>query len=89
MMRLAVYFVAADGTGLIKIGSSADVPLRLLSLQTSSPVPLRLVATIPECRAGLEGELHERFAHLHSHGEWYRAEPELMEYIARHAIAPA
>ena len=80
-----VYFIrASGGTGPVKIGYAADVWGRLASLQTGSPVPLCVVATVPGGRA-LEARLHEQFAQLRSHGEWFHAAPELLEYIASHA----
>ena len=72
------YFMRADN-GLIKIGKSTHVEHRLAQLKTLSPVDIVLINT-PLCDAS-ESELHERFAHLRHHGEWFTPDVELCEYI--------
>lgn len=73
-----VYFI--EGGGLIKIGVALAPIERIQQLQSMSPVPLRLVATMA---GGYPQErlLHSRFANCHSHGEWYFPAAELLEYI--------
>ena len=73
-----VYFVA--GAGLIKIGTAKVVRTRLRDLQIGSPVRLELLVAIRGSRH-LEMLLHQRFEHLHAHGEWFRAEHELRAFI--------
>ena len=71
-----VYFVRSGDS--IKIGSASDFKRRSSSLQTASPEPLNVLAIVP----GLdEYKIHQRFAHLRIRGEWFRAEPELLEFI--------
>lgn len=72
-----VYFVQSGDA--IKIGTSINVRRRLVSLQT--PYPPILLAVAAGGRTE-EQELHRTFRHLHIHGEWFRAEPELLDYIA-------
>ncbi len=36
-----------------------------------------------------ERELHRRFVHLRTRGEWFRPDPELLEYIASQATKAA
>ncbi len=79
---LSVYFIQAVGGGPIKIGLTDDPTGRLLSLSTAHPEPLRFLALIPEADSQRERELHKRFAHLRLRGEWFRAESELLEFIA-------
>lgn len=74
-----VYFVRAGNR--IKIGMSSDVPRRVKSLQTASSEPLQLLAIKQGGRAE-EKSLHDRFAHLRQHGEWFTAAPELLAFIA-------
>ncbi len=74
-----VYFVRASD--MIKIGTSTNVSKRICALQTASPVRLDLLLVIPGS-ADLERELHRKHAKLRSHGEWFRAEPALVEHVA-------
>ena len=73
-----VYFI--EGGGLIKIGYSATLTARLAELCYLSPVPLTLLCTMPGNRS-VEQQLHQRFAHLRDHGEWFRSDEALLEVI--------
>ena len=76
-----VYFIGAVD-GPIKIGMSQDPTERLRSLQTGSPVALRLMAVVPSQEPEqLEVLLHARFGSLRMHGEWFHPGEELMEFI--------
>lgn len=75
-----VYFIEAIGAAAVKIGTAADLKKRLNTLQTASPMPLRVLGTTPGGRDA-EQTLHRRFAHLKLRGEWFRAEPELLSFI--------
>lgn len=86
--RCYVYFVRAVTLGHIKIGQAAAPAGRLAQLQTGSPDRLELIGTVPDPTGGaLEREIHRRFCHLRLHGEWYRAEPALMDFIAEPALS--
>lgn len=74
-----VYFVRAGA--VVKVGTSQDVRARLRTLQTGCPEPLQLLAVMRGGRAE-EAEVHRLFDYLRIHGEWFRAEPELMRFIA-------
>jgi hypothetical protein len=75
-----VYFIGAEN-GLVKIGWAVSPGLRLASLQTGSPLRLRLLASKPGSRTD-ESDLHRRFAHLRVHGEWFKPDDELHAYLA-------
>ena len=78
-----VYFLRPVGEpGPVKIGWSALPTERLKTYQAWSPVLLELVA---RTRGGesLERRFHAKFRHLHMHGEWFRADPELTDTIAQ------
>lgn len=75
-----VYFVQGETIPLIKIGIAKNFGLRFSSLQTGSPDTLRILAVIPGSREK-EIELHKRFSRLRVRGEWFRPEPELLNYI--------
>jgi hypothetical protein len=71
-----IYLVEAVGSGLAKIGWTTDLETRVASLQTSSPHILAVLAT----RLGpisAERSLHEQFASLRVHGEWFRLTEEV------------
>lgn len=78
-----IYFIQADGVGHVKIGFTAndDAAVRLATLQVGSPVPLKLLGTIPGT-LGDEKNLHRRFASARVHGEWFRPIPELLALIS-------
>lgn len=80
-----VYFIGAvveEGkAGAVKIGYSSHHPnRRMKELQTGHPGKLYLILYI-EGTMDLEKALHRRFEHLWLHGEWFRWEGELHDYI--------
>lgn len=79
-----VYFIRAGESGPIKIGTAKDPRRRLAGLQTSTAVPLHILAAMAGDRTA-EQRLHQRFQHLRLRGEWFVPEPELLEYIRQEA----
>ncbi|MFI1608062.1 GIY-YIG nuclease family protein [Streptomyces griseofuscus] len=65
-----VYVIGSPGSSLVKVGTTTQLAKRLRVLQLSSPVPLEVVWSMPGDRAS-EAALHEHFAHLREHGEWF------------------
>lgn len=82
-----IYFIRADRA--IKIGYSENPEMRLGNLQVGTQHELELLAVMHGERED-EGKLHERFSDLHIRGEWFRAEPALLDFIetAAEAIEP-
>lgn len=76
--RSLVYFVQSGSA--VKIGVTEDIDKRLAALQTGTPAPICLLATIPGNKT-TESQLHKRFAADHIHYEWFRLSPELLQYI--------
>lgn len=76
-----VYFIQRGERGDIKIGYSDKPGRRLSALQTGSPEPLHLLATLPGDMA-LERELHRRFAAHRLNGEWFRPAAEIFTFVA-------
>lgn len=75
-----VYFIL-DKDGRVKIGYSARSPRkRMATLQTAHAGTLRLLGFMRGDKSS-ERELHNRFAHLHIRGEWFRYEGELAKFI--------
>jgi len=69
-----VYFVAADVDNrlLVKIGVTRDLPKRFSTLQTGSPIELRLgLGLIVQNPRSFEKALHRRFADKRVRREWF------------------
>lgn len=64
-----IYFIGPRD-GLVKIGFTGDLPIRLKRLQCGSPVPLYVIASV-EGPMTLEREYHARFKRAREHGEWF------------------
>lgn len=78
-LSAGVYFIKSGNA--VKIGMSKDVPGRLRTLRTMSPLPLELLGVIPGGRDE-EALLHREWAELRLHGEWFQATPDLIGHIA-------
>lgn len=82
MSETYVYFLKPIGmNGPIKIGCSQTPVTRLEGLAAWSPFPLELLATAPGDYA-LEQNLHQCFADVHYHREWFHASAKLSAGIA-------
>lgn len=78
MLKGHVYFLTDEVA--VKIGFSMAPRLRQRHLQGANHRPLRIIDTasaLPED----EHRIHKQFEHLHIRGEWFRMEPELMDFI--------
>lgn len=85
----SVYFLHAPAAKLIKIGCSDNIEKRLASLAGGSPIPLKLLGTLPGGRA-LELELHEKFQHLRVRGEWFSdGDHEIRSFISKKPAKPS
>lgn len=83
MSQSFVYFIKPVGLdGPIKIGCSGNVTSRLATLMSWSPFPLEVVATIPGS-FDLEQNIQDCFLDCLRHGEWFNAEPRLVDAIAK------
>ncbi len=80
-----VYFILNQDSNAIKIGKAKDLVKRMKSLQTSSPVKLKLIESVQveggEEAQQLEQSLHQQFREIRLAGEWFKAEARLLEYI--------
>jgi hypothetical protein len=84
-VTVRVYFVRAGD--FVKIGWARDVEKRVRALQVASALPLELLGVVPGCD-DVERIIHAQFNALHVRGEWYRAEPALLDFIKRCADSP-
>lgn len=72
-----IYYIESPSTGLIKIGTSQNIPKRMKQLEPGA----RLLATEPGSFKE-EKSIHARFcADRDQVGEWFRPSPKLMDYI--------
>lgn len=89
---MTVYFLEATCCRAIKIGyTSGPVEDRIRQLQTAHPAPLRLLGCVEGDDDGslaLEGHLHITLGAWRLTGEWFRASPEVLACLARHAPEP-
>jgi hypothetical protein len=69
-----------ESGGLIKIGYSMDPIYRIRSIRATSPVPVSILHQMDGCELD-EKNLHKRFSSQRAHGEWFRKEGELAEWI--------
>lgn len=75
-----VYFVLAPDAGMVKIGKTSDLKKRLASLRTMSPVSLDLICVI-RYDEYLERRIHDHFKPQRDHGEWFKYDDALREFI--------
>lgn len=75
-----VYFIEAPETGRLKIGHSGSPKYRMESIQSMSPVKLRMIGVIPGSIAD-EKALHARFSAYRTHGEWFEYSRQIRDYI--------
>lgn len=79
-LPVTVYFVrVAD---YIKIGITLDIRKRLKTLEGQCPLLIECLAMVPGTRE-MEADLHRRFRPYHHRYEWFRADPELLDYITQ------
>ncbi|WP_163836928.1 GIY-YIG nuclease family protein [Spartinivicinus ruber] len=75
-----IYFVQAGEDGLIKIGRTKDVQARMCSLNSASPVELKLLGVF-KAKDYMEKILHEEFAKYRVKGEWFKPVEEIKNFI--------
>ena len=78
----AVYFLNAPLSSLVKIGVATSPISRLREIQHMSPEPLFLIGSTSGGQPR-EQELHRMFGSIRSHGEWFRATSDLLDFIER------
>ena len=73
-------YLVAHLDQFVKIGFTKNINKRLSQLQTSSPVKLEVLHLI-EGNVGLEKELHQKFKHYRTSGEWFNYDSSILEYF--------
>lgn len=83
-----VYFVQAGSPDRpVKIGFTQRPLYRLRALKTALPDRVVVLLTTLGTKDS-EADLHLRFEHLRLRGEWFRPDPELLDYIQAEALKP-
>lgn len=85
-MKYRVYFAQAD-SGLVKIGYCKDLQYRVYGLKHEARSPVRVLGTIEgfetsKAARDTERALHKQFAEHRVKGEWFKAAPEILAFIA-------
>lgn len=75
---IQTYFIQSELGGPVKIGKSRTPDARLKQLQVGHPDRLRIIKLIS---GDIEGELHQKFAHIRGAGEWFQYTRELTEFL--------
>lgn len=73
-----VYFIRSGCK--VKIGIAEFPEQRLKALSTGNGEQLELIGSCDGGRT-LEKELHDRFSHLRTNGEWFNLTPEIFDAI--------
>lgn len=82
-MTQYIYFARCVGMdGPIKIGCSSFPWQRVKTLSIWAPYPVELLHQMPGNYL-IERRIHAYFADLHSHSEWFRVSPGLVNAIDR------
>jgi Meiotically up-regulated gene 113 len=75
------YFIGGDH-GAIKIGHTVNVADRLRTIQSHSPIPLKVLAVVKGSEPR-ESAYHHQFAEHRLHGEWFSRHPDILAEIER------
>lgn len=79
-----VYFVQRVSGGLIKIGTTTLLSLRVKTLAAECREKVRVLGLMRGNHQE-ENALHRQFKHLREKGEWFRPADDLMDFILKHA----
>lgn len=75
-----IYFIQQGADGPIKIGHTTNPRTRIPTLQTGSPVRLRLLKTIPGGRSR-ESQIHGQLSGYRLEGEWFSPAPAVWKLV--------
>ena len=75
-----IYFIQVRGDGPVKIGYALNPEKRFQEVQTCNHDKLTLLHVVPGAYS-LETKIHNHLKKYNIHGEWFRSDPKVMEYI--------
>lgn len=81
-----IYFIQADASRRIKIGTTIRLSARLKKLEAEHSARLEVLGVRD---GGLVEErvLHDKFSEFHVYDEWFRPHDDLLEFIRTETIA--
>lgn len=82
-----IYFLQSV-PGFVKIGFTTDLATRVRALQPGCPLPLTLLAFVPNGTLKAERAYHRKYAADRLSGEWFTMTPRIRDEIARLATHP-
>jgi len=84
-------YIIHHSSDFYKIGKANNINSRLRHLQTSCPIPLKVIAFLPCCDSGIlsaedisyisESKLHKEYQKFNTTNEWFKLDKELVEEI--------
>jgi hypothetical protein len=77
-----IYFVKCASR--VKIGFSEKPKLRVVKIATDSPFPCRIMGVMEGTLLD-EADIHRKFSHLRTRGEWFELSEDLIEFITTNA----
>lgn len=77
-----IYFIYAPDAKAVKIGFTTHLKQRLHKLQSTSPCKLELLAQV-QGTFRTEQTIHAVFHDYRLHGEWFRSDKVVLDFIAR------
>lgn len=83
--REFIYFIQAKDA--IKIGRTTNIKTRFNTFQAATFEKLRLLGFVTGDNAK-EKQIQKSFKHIWITNEWYRPEPDLLEFIRKHNEMP-
>lgn len=75
-----IYFAHASILKRVKIGWAKNYQIRLKQLQAYCPETLQIIGAIPGSTRD-EAEIHEKFDHLRTTGEWFQFCQPMWDYV--------
>lgn len=82
-----VYFIQAVAGGLIKIGHTNNLRIRLQKIRLMNAAPLTLLGTLLGTFE-TEQALHLKFSAARAHGEWFQLTDDLLAFLLDQGITP-
>jgi hypothetical protein len=77
-----IYFILNERNNLVKIGKTTDLPNRYRSIHNTNEKMTKLLYYYLCDDIGNEEKiLHNKFAYLHDHLEWFKCLDELLDFI--------
>lgn len=81
-----VYFIQVENNGPIKIGVAVNPAKRFKTIQGCNHEKLVMIGTIPGAHS-LETKIHRDLRKYNIHGEWFKPEKKVLQYIQQLQIA--